>query len=83
MSVPALGAVLIVPVVKAIEVISVFAPLVAKPVIVPPKVKLPEPVTVPVKVRPLTVPVPPTEVTVPTLAEPPNDVATPFIVIEE
>ena len=65
MSVSALGAVLIVPVVNATDVISVFAPLAAKPVIVPPKVKLPEPVTVPVKVRPLTVPVPLTEVTVP------------------
>ena len=71
MSVLALGAVLIVPVVRATDVIE------------PPRVKFPVLVTVPVKVKPLTVPVPPTEVTVPTLAEPPNDVATPFIVIEE
>ena len=56
---------LIVPVVNATDVISVFAPLAAKPVIVPPKVKLPELVTDPDKVKPLTVPVPPTEVTVP------------------
>ena len=66
MSVAAAGAVLIVPVVNATEVISVLAPLAAKPVIAPPKVKLPELVIVPVRVSPLTVPVPPTEVTVPT-----------------
>ena len=71
MSVLALGAVLIVPVVRATDVIE------------PPRVKFPVLVTVPVKVKPLTVPVPLTEVTVPTLTEPPNDVATPFIVIEE
>jgi hypothetical protein len=64
-SVLELGAVEIVPVVKATEVMSVFAPLVANPVIEPPRVKLPEPVTVPERVRPLTVPVPETLVTVP------------------
>jgi hypothetical protein len=53
MSVLALGAVLIVPVVRATDVIE------------PPRVKFPVLVTVPVKVKPLTVPVPPTEVTVP------------------
>ena len=53
MSVAAAGAVLIVPVVKATDVIE------------PPRVKFPVLVTVPVKVKPLTVPVPPTEVTVP------------------
>ena len=60
-----LGAVEIVPVVSATDVKSVFAPLVANPVIAPPRVKLPELVTVPVKVKPLTVPVPLTLVTVP------------------
>lgn len=67
MSVDALGAVDTVPVVNATEVMFVFAPLVAKPVIAPPRVKLPELVTVPDSVRPLTVPVPPTLVTVPLL----------------
>jgi hypothetical protein len=60
-----LGAVVIVPVVKVTEVMSVFAPLVAKPVIAPPRVRLPAVVTVPESVNPLTVPVPDTLVTVP------------------
>jgi hypothetical protein len=64
-SLPVDGAVVIVPLVNATDVRLVFAPLVAKPVIDPPSVKLPEVVTVPVKVKPLTVPVPVTLVTVP------------------
>jgi hypothetical protein len=67
MSVAADGAVETVPVVNATEVMLVFAPLVANPVIAPPRVKLPEPVTVPDSVKPLTVPVPLTEVTLPLL----------------
>ena len=60
-----LGAVDIVPLVNVTDVMSVFAPLMANPVIAPPRVKLPLLVTVPVKVKPLTVPVPLTDVTEP------------------
>ena len=64
-SVLKLGAVVIVPLVNATDVKLVLAPLVANPVIEPPRVRFPLLVTVPDQVNPLTVPVPLTLVTVP------------------
>jgi hypothetical protein len=64
-SVLELGALETVPEVSATDVKFIFAPLVAKPVIEPPRVRLPEFETVPLSVKPLTVPVPLTLVTVP------------------